>query len=147
MTAGLTWRLSMLAYSLSVLGPARAAAAPTEYEHTPRHGGMFGDADDRYHYEVLRDAQNRLVVYVGDAQNRPLDARRLEGRYRLNPDDPAGVSAPLTASADGATLRSPTLLIPAGEPVAVLIEVRQGRDWVGVEFHLPPTGGMAGFEG
>jgi len=107
-----------------------------EHEHGPRHGGHFGDADDIFHYEVLLNDRGQLVLYVNDDLNRPLDARGLQGRWRLNPDEPSGPSGTFAPSSDGAYLIS-DLPSTTSDPLHIEIAVRNGAMWVRMEFFLP----------
>ena len=63
---------------------ALSAALETTAAHGPRHGGSFGDANDLYHYELVRSSDRRILLYVNDHYNRPLDTRALSGRWVLN---------------------------------------------------------------
>ena len=113
-------------------------AESEEDVHKPRHGGYFGDADDLYHYEVLVDAARRLILYVNDDHNRPLDVRPLQGKWTLNPDDPAPVTGAFTPSPDGAYFVSELPPITA-DPIHVAVAVLKGRLWATMEFYLPGT--------
>lgn len=105
-----------------------------EDEHQPRHGGLFGDADDVYHYEVLLEGQ-RLIVYVNDEHNTPLDATGLQGRWTLDPDSDQPVEGALAPAPDGAFLAAD---LPAtGDPVHVKVEVLKGDVWAPMEFVIP----------
>ncbi len=114
-----------------------------EDEHKPRHGGYFGDADDVYHYEVLLEAPNRLVLYVNDEHNQPLDTRSLKGRWTLNPDEPAPVSGDFAPAEGGAYLVAtlPPLDDPhpkdVGAGVHVEVAVQKDGVWAEMEFFLP----------
>ena len=109
-----------------------------ENEHRPRHGGFFGDADDLYHYEVLLEPGSRLVLYVNDEHNRPLDVRALEGRWTLNPDHPVPMSGALTPSEDGAYFLA---LLPSisADPIHVKVAVPKGAALAEMEFYLPAS--------
>jgi len=84
---------------LATVPPARAAEE--EHAHEPRRGGYFGDADDIYHYELLRQNGARLILYVNDEENKPLDVRRLQGRWILDPDGPSPPAGFFIPSEDG----------------------------------------------
>jgi len=107
-----------------------------ESEHKPRHGGYFGDADDLYHYEVLLTPSNRLILYVNDEHNTPLDVRPLTGRWTLNPDVPSPVTESLIPSEDGAYFFA---MLPPSEsdPLHVKVAVLRGDVWAEMEFYLP----------
>jgi hypothetical protein len=107
-----------------------------EREHQPRHGGSFGDADDLYHYEVLLNPDNQLVLYVNDEHNRPLDVRALEGRWTLNPDSSAPMTGAFTPSADGAIFFASLPPLKA-DPVHVKVAVPKDGVWAEMEFYLP----------
>lgn len=142
----LTYRIILLGLMM-LIGYSAAMAAPTPptsrpahdegeaHEHTPRHGGQVGDADDIYHYEVLLKGERRLVVYVGDEENRPLDVQTLESRWTLNPDSANAVVGDFTPSEDGAYLWAD---VPdtEGEVVHVKVEVLKDENWIGMEFYL-----------
>ena len=114
-------------------GDAKEAA---ESEHKPRHGGQFGDADDLYHYEVLLESSNRLILYVNDEHNAPLDARSLTGHWTLNPDAPSPISGAFTPSEDGTYLFA-TLPSLESDPVHVKVAVLKEDVWAEMEFYLP----------
>lgn len=78
----------------------------------------------------------RLVLYVNDELNHPLDARQLEGRWVLNPDGAQPVEGPLAPSGDGAFLTS-ALPSALPDPVHLKVGVRKGGAWVDMEFVLP----------
>ena len=108
-----------------------------EHEHGPRHGGHFGDAEDIYHYEVLLEALDRLVLYVNDELNEPLDVRDLAARWILRPDDPSPRTGAFTPSDDGAHFSASLPAIKDLDPVHVKVEVVKDGAWVGMEFYLP----------
>jgi hypothetical protein len=108
-----------------------------EHAHNPRHGGYFGDADDIYHYELLLEGANRLVLYVNDELNAPLDTRDLEARWTLNPDASEPTAGRFTPSEDGATLLASLPASLLDDPVHVMVEVIKDGAWVGMEFFLP----------
>lgn len=118
-----------------------AAAMELTSGHAPRHGGLFGDANDIYHYEVVREPGNRVVLYVNDHQNRPLDTRALTGRWTLSPDSANPLTGPFASAADGSHLAGS---LPAGEgrggPTHLKVEVLKGDDWAAMEFYLPADG-------
>ena len=107
-------------------------------EHRPRHGGLFGDADDLYHYEVLLNERGQLVLYVNDGLNRPMSVRSLQGRWTLNPDDRSPKTGTFHPSADGTYFVAD---LPEGlanpESLHVEVEVLKGRQWVSMEFYVP----------
>ena len=105
-------------------------------EHRPRHGGLFGDADDLYHYEVLLDAPHRLRLYVNDERNRPLNVRLLQGRWTLDPDGPSPAGGAFTPAIDGAYF-SAELPPLASDPVHIEVAVLKGTVWAAMEFDLP----------
>lgn len=119
-----------------LVGVSAEAPAPVgEQYHKPRHGGIFGDADDVYHYEVLLQG-GQLILYVNDDYNRPLNVRALQARWKLNPDSenpPAGSFAP---SPDGAYFIA-DLPITAANPIHVEVAVLKGRLWAPLEFFVP----------
>ena len=118
---------------------AHASGESTEAEehaHQPRHGGYFGDADDRYHYEVLIQSGNRLILYVNDDHNRPLDVRNLHGRWTVNPDSEHPSSGTFAPSPDGAYFLAdlPPL---TGDTLQLTVAVLKGDTWAELEFALP----------
>lgn len=116
---------------------AQASADITAAEyHKPRHGGLFGDADDVYHYEVLLNDKQQLVLYVNDAWNRPLNVRDLAGRFRLDPDSKKPKEGSFSASPDGAYLIG-NLPPTQSDPVHVEVSVRKGQIWAPMEFYIP----------
>ncbi len=119
--------------------PAQSSTTIPDSEenvHKPRHGGYFGDADDLYHYEVLLDGHRRLILYVNDDHNRPLDVRPLQGRWTLNPDDPAPVTGTFTPAPDGAYFVSELPPVTT-DPIHVAVAVLKGRLWAKMEFYIP----------
>jgi len=117
-------------------GASVAAEEAQEHAHGPRHGGFFGDADDVYHYEVLLEPGNHLMLYVNDELNRPMDVRGLEGRWILNPDDPEPSTGVFVPSADGVYLLA-TLPSTQTAPVHIKVAVLKNGMWVEMEFFLP----------
>ena len=116
------------------LGAALEATA----SHGPRHGGYFGDANDLYHYELVPGPDDRIILYVNDSENKPMDARTLTGRWILNPDDPKPLTGFFQSSADGLSLEG--VLPhgrPAGSPTHLTISVLKGNNWADMEFSLP----------
>lgn len=107
-----------------------------EREHQPHHGGSFGDADDLYHYEVLLEAEHRLVLYVNDEHNRPLDVRALQGRWTLHPDATSPRAGVFTPTTDGAYFIA-TLPPTDDNPVHIEVAVLKGTVWAPMEFYLP----------
>ncbi len=105
-------------------------------EHAPRHGGLFGDADDRYHYEVVLDSPVHVRLYVNDERNLPLNVRHLQGRWTLNADTVSAVSGLFTPSIDGAYFEA-TLPRTTGRSLPIEVEVQKGRMWVSMEFEVP----------
>jgi len=105
--------------------------------HAPRHGGQFGDADDLYHYEVLLESSRRLILYVNDERNEPLDVRSLDGRWVLRPDDATPVAGRLTPSDDGVYFVAELPVDAREDPVHVKVEVLKGEQWAAMEFFLP----------
>jgi|GEM_PF-199405 len=104
--------------------------------HKPRHGGVFGDADDQYHYEILLDAQRQLRLYVNDSLNRPLDVRSLQGQWTINPDEPSPVKGTFEPSSDGAYFQS-SVPDATTDQLHVEVAVLKGRQWVTMEFYVP----------
>ena len=123
------------ARSRSTHAPAAAEEAE-EQLHKPRHGGYFGDADDLYHYEVLLQPGHRLILYVNDDHNRPLDVRNLHGRWTVNPNSEHPVNGMFTPSLDGAyfVAELPPL---AGDTLQLTVAVLKGDTWAELEFALP----------
>jgi hypothetical protein len=108
--------------------------AVEEHEHGSRHGGLFGDADDQYHYEVLLNPRGELVLYLNDDENQPLDTRKHQARWQLNPDQngPAGDFKP---SADGAFF-SAVLPDTGGKKPYVEVSALKDGQWMAMEFDL-----------
>lgn len=104
--------------------------------HKPRHGGFFGDADDIYHYEVLLNEKQQLVLYVNDAWNRPLNVRGLTGRWKLDPDENRPQQGEFSASSDGAYFIA-DLPPTQTDPIHVEVSVRKGQLWAPMEFYIP----------
>ena len=115
-----------------------SAAMEATAQHAPRHGGYFGDANDIYHYELVREPQGRLALYVGDHHNLPMDTRTLQGRWTLDPDGPKPLTGYFEASPDGEFLIGSLPPRADGKPVQIKIEVLKGSDWAGMDFYLPP---------
>ena len=111
-------------------------AETREHAHGPRHGGVFGDAEDQYHFELLLQPPTQLIFYVNDETNRPLDVRTLRARWTLNPDDPHPVTGTFTASSDGASFSATLPLLNTPE-AHVEVAVLKGTQWVSMEFFLP----------
>jgi len=114
-----------------------AAEEALEREHGARHGGYFGDAEDLFHYEVLLQEGRRLLLYVNDDRNAPLDVLTLKGRWRLNPDDAEPVSGVLTPSEDGAYFWASLPELPSTDILHVEVAVQKDGAWVPMEFYLP----------
>ena len=107
-------------------------------EHHARHGGVFGDADDLYHYEVVLDAPNHLRLYVNDERNQPLNVRLLNGRWTLDPESPSAQRGTFAPSIDGGYFVA-SLPPVTEDPVHVEISVLKGTLWATMEFYLPRT--------
>ena len=115
-----------------------AAAMEMTAMHGPRHGGYFGDANDIYHYELVREERGVILLYVNDHHNRPMDARILRGRWVLRPDGPRPLTGFFTPSADGSRLVGQLPAAAPGESTQIRVEVLKGGDWAPMEFSLPP---------
>jgi hypothetical protein len=100
---------------------------------------VFGDAEDLFHYELVLEPSRRLVFYVNDELNRPLDARLLQGRWILNPADPSPMTGVFTSSEDGAYLFATLPNAQDAEHIHVQVEVLKDDQWVGMEFFIPST--------
>ncbi len=109
---------------------------PEVGEHGARHGGSFGDANDLYHYELLLDAPRQLRLYVNDERNRPLNVRRLQGRWTLNPGSPSEVTGTFVPSIDGGYFLA-TLPPLSTDSLDVEVAVLKGTLWASMEFTLP----------
>ena len=140
------WHALLLGLGLvAIMGSHSPAWADGHHEeseqaslHRPRHGGMFGDADDLYHYEAVRTRDQRLILYVMDDESRPLDARTLTGRWTVHPDSTTPIAGAFESEPRGAFLVAPLpSAIGTEDPLAVKVEVRKGESWVGMEFALP----------
>lgn len=105
-----------------------------EHPHTALHGGVLGDADDQYHYEVLIE-DDELRAYVNDERNQPLDARRLTGRWIHITPEGDETTYPFRPSADGAYFIG-TIPPDVGMILICRIEVLKGAEWVGMEFRF-----------
>ncbi len=116
-----------------------SAAMEMTAQHAPRHGGAFGDANDIYHYELLRGSDNRIILYVNDHENRPTDARALQGRWTLDPDGQNPVTGPFAASPGGEFLTSSLPDRARGNTVQIKVEVLKGSEWAGMDFYLPAS--------
>jgi len=111
-----------------------------ENPHQPQHGGLFGDADDLYHYELVFDAPNQLRLYVNDERNRPLNTRALQGRWEIFPGTAEAVSGAFVSSIDGGYfLAALPKTLPGSFPVE--ISVQKGQLWAAMEFAVsaPPS--------
>lgn len=116
-----------------------SAEETEEHEHQPRHGGYFGDAEDIFHYELVLEPGNRLLFYVNDERNRPLDARTLQGQWTMNPDGPTPTTDLFTPSDDGAYFLAELPTFTTADPLHVLVQVQKAGQWVGLEFVVPRT--------
>ncbi len=116
-----------------------SAAMEATAQHAPRHGGYFGDANDIYHYELVREPGGRLALYVGDHHNLPMDTRGLQGRWTLDPDGPKPLTGYFESSPGGEFLSGSLPPPTAGKSVQIKIEVLKGSDWAGMDFYLPPS--------
>ena len=117
---------------------AVSAAMEMTAQHAPRHGGTFGDANDIYHYELLLQPEGRLVLYVNDHENRPLDVRTLQGQWTRDPDGKNPITGPFTPSADGSYFFCLLPLKSAqADSVDIRVSVLKNRQWVDMEFSLP----------
>jgi len=129
---GLLVGFFLAAASDFTLGAALEATAG----HGPRHGGYFGDANDIYHYELVPEMSSRLILYVNDHLNKPMDARTLQGRWILNPDDPKPITGFFQPAPDGAFLIG--RLPPSGrQEIHLLVSVLKNNDWADMEFYIP----------
>ena len=135
--AGLVWAQTPGAVDSESVHEPDSAEEALEHAHGPRHGGYFGDAEDRFHYELLLREDAQVVFYVNDEFNQPLDVRALQGRWTLNPDQPRPITGAFTPSEDGAYFLAQ--LPPAQGAGAIHVEVAVLKDgqWVGMEFFLP----------
>ncbi len=112
-----------------------SAAMEVTAAHGPRHGGYFGDANDIYHYELVKASHQKILLYVNDHHNRPIDVRTLQGRWVLNPDGPKPVTGFFSPSPDGGFLES---ALPSGSgPTPLKVGVLKNNQWVEMEFYLP----------
>lgn len=118
--------------------PQRSARVIEAVEdvHKPRHGGVFGDADDLYHYEVLLNGPRELILYVNDDHNRPLDVRTLQGQWTLDPDADQPTTGGFHPTADGAYFQT-DLPRTEANPIHVEVAVLKGHIWARMEFYLP----------
>jgi hypothetical protein len=114
---------------------AISSAMEVTATHAPRHGGLFGDASDIYHYELVRQADGQLILYVNDHHNRPQDARLLQARWVTNPDGPKPIAGSFAPSPDGAFFHA-QLPSDSSSPLAVKIGVLKGKEWAEMEFVL-----------
>ena len=105
--------------------------------HGPRHGGYFGDANDIYHYELVRKEQDKIILYVNDHHNQPLDARILQGRWVLDPDGLKPITGYFTAAPTGSYLESRLPKSVFADSISLKIGVLKGEDWADMEFFLP----------
>ena len=110
-----------------------------ENEHQPRHGGYFGDADDLYHYEVLLKPGNRIVLYVNDEHNHPLNTSELQGRWTLNPDSETPTEGVFTSQEEGIYLMADLPSI-SSDTVHIEVAVLKEETWARMEFYLPMEG-------
>ena len=120
--------------STQLLPGAPAIVAESE-RHKPRHGGFFGDADDIFHYEVLLQ-DGKLVLYINDDFNRPLDARAYQGKWRVNPDEESSASGDFHPAEDGAYFVGDIPPV-TGELLHIEVSVLKGRQWAPMEFYIP----------
>ena len=116
---------------------ALGAALELTAGHGPRHGGYFGDANDIYHYEIVRQPDDNLILYVNDHQNQPTDTRTLTGRWVLDPGSPNSATGFFTSTPDGAYLVSSLPEKTRGAEVHLEVQVLKGNDWAPMEFYLP----------
>ncbi len=142
--AGWGWMLGAAAEPVGAVGGQSAHEAGTAEEareevHQPRHGGQFGDADDLYHYEVLLEAPNRLILYVNDELNRPLDVRTLQGQWTLEPDSAHPQYGIFEPSTDGTRFVA-TLPALSVDPVHIKVAVPKGSLLAEMEFYLRKAG-------
>ena len=117
-----------------------SAAMEAAAVHGPRHGGYFGDANDIYHYELVKQSDDRLILYVNDHHNQPMDARTLQGRWILNPDGAHPITGFFTSAPDGAYLVGQ---LPSSRTNSSITEVKvsvlKGNNWAEMEFSLPAS--------
>ena len=145
--ARVRWR-SVYGVAWCVLGlliTAANSAVAADHEvledvHQARHGGHFGDADDLYHYEALLERPHRLILYVNDEHNQPLDVRPLTGRWTLDPDGSNPTTGAFRPEDSGRYFFADLPLSAGPEPIHVKVEVLKGDTWAAMEFFLPtPT--------
>ncbi len=136
--------VAVLGLGLAACPPAYATHPPelpghdevAERElHQPKHGGGFGDADDLYHYEVVRQPDRHLRLYVSDDENTPIDTRTVQGRWTVNPEAPTPLTGTFVPAADGAYFIA-ELPTATGAPLHIKVEVLKETQWVGMEFYL-----------
>ena len=119
---------------------ALSAAVEATAAHGPRHGGYFADANDLYHYELVRGKERELILYVNDHYNRPMDNRALQGRWILDPDNKNPLTGFFKPAADGSRLEASLPKETVGKELHLRIEVLKGNDWAPMEFSLPAEG-------
>ncbi len=114
-----------------------SAAHEVAVVHGPRHGGYFGDANDLYHYEIVRTTENEVALYVNDHYNQPMDTRTVSARWILNPGEAGTLTGFFTPTAGGSRL---TAMLPASRtkgPLHITVSVLKGDQWADMEFYLP----------
>ncbi|MCM8811788.1 MAG: hypothetical protein NC910_01880 [Candidatus Omnitrophica bacterium] len=130
-------RLLWIAAGLTAIG----AAAPlhADEEHQPRHGGYFGDADDLYHYELLRENGGVLILYVNDEENAPLDTKKLRSRWIANGGSLQTKQGEFLPEADGSRFVATIPDATDAQPLDVIVAVEKEGVWAEMEFSLPPV--------
>ena len=115
---------------------ALSSAIEATAHHAPRHGGIFGDAADIYHYELVSGKDGTLLLYVNDHLNRPMDTRPLTGRWVVNPDGPHPITGHFLPSEDGLFLQTLLPTLPQKQPFQIKVGVLKGKDWAEMEFFI-----------
>ena len=128
----------LVGFFLAMAGDLTLAAS-TELTamHGARHGGYFGDANDIFHYELVKQKENRLGLYVNDHYNRPMDTRTKQARWILNPDSDHPIIGFFVPTQDGSLFSSDLPHETAGRPLHIKVGVLKGQEWVEMEFFLP----------
>lgn len=116
---------------------ALSAAHEVAVVHGPRHGGYFGDANDLYHYEIVRTAENEVALYVNDHYNQPMDTRTVSARWILNPGETGTLTGFFTPTANGSRLTAALPASRAKGTVHITVSVLKGEQWADMEFYLP----------
>lgn len=113
--------------------------AEEEYHHerhAATHGGLFGDAGDIYHYELIMGKDGLLKLYLYDEEVLPMRVTGIPARWAICPQDANPFKGNFSESENGDYywVKFPQT---TSEIVHVLVEVDKNGEWIPMEFPIP----------